>query len=58
MIFFWAAEKVGLPYSLPYLSMQSNLSKSNEILQKGVNFASGGSGIMDETNKRFVSNFN
>ena len=47
-----AAEKVDLPSPPPYLSLalMINLNKSHDQLLKGVNFASGGSGIMNETN--------
>nr|POE83001.1 gdsl esterase/lipase [Quercus suber] len=44
------AEKVGLPTSPPYLSMIS--SKSNENFLNGVSFASGGAGILDNTDKQ------
>ncbi|KAL4618981.1 hypothetical protein ACB092_06G049400 [Castanea dentata] len=44
------AEKVGLPTSPPYLSMISN--KSNENFLNGVSFASGGTGIFDDTDKQ------
>ncbi|XP_042485218.1 GDSL esterase/lipase At5g55050 [Macadamia integrifolia] len=48
------AEKLGLPTSPPYLSLVSASNKSNAFLG-GVSFASGGAGIMDATNKLFVS---
>ncbi|KAB1215178.1 hypothetical protein CJ030_MR4G025854 [Morella rubra] len=44
------AEKVGLPTSPPYLSLES---KNNNAFLTGVSFASGGAGIFDGTDKRY-----
>jgi hypothetical protein len=43
-----AAEKLGLASSPPYLALSSS---SNAIYANGVNFASGGSGVSNATNK-------
>lgn len=52
----WAAEKVGLPTSPPYLSVVSGSSKNNvSSLLTGVSFASGGAGIFDGTDQVYVS---
>ncbi|XP_043690624.1 GDSL esterase/lipase At5g55050 [Telopea speciosissima] len=48
------AEKLGIPTSPPYLSLVSASNKSNAFLG-GVSFASGGAGIMNDTNKLFKS---
>ncbi|PON62694.1 Lipase [Parasponia andersonii] len=45
------AEKVGLPRSPPYLSTVFNLEKRENQFLTGVNFGSGGSGIMNRTNQ-------
>ncbi|XP_020091340.1 GDSL esterase/lipase At5g55050 [Ananas comosus] len=42
------AEKLGLPTSPPYLSISSNSNASAFV--DGVNFASGGAGVLDSTN--------
>jgi hypothetical protein len=52
---YWAAEKVGLPTSPPYLSLLSKSNKSNASFLTGVSFASGGAGIFDGTDERYVS---
>ncbi|XP_020577348.1 GDSL esterase/lipase At5g55050-like [Phalaenopsis equestris] len=44
------ADKLGLPSPPPYLSISSN-SNSSELFLNGVNFASGGAGVLDTTNK-------
>ncbi|XP_062077687.1 GDSL esterase/lipase At5g55050-like isoform X1 [Humulus lupulus] len=46
------AEKVGLPYSPPYLSTVFKLEQRNKHFMTGVNFASGGSGILNQTNQK------
>lgn len=53
-----AAEKLGLPTSPPYLSLVSkvhNNNKKNVSFLGGVNFASGGAGIFNASDKGFVS---
>ena len=57
-MFFWAAEKVGLPTSPPYLSLVSKSNKNNGSFLTGVSFASGGAGIFDGTDERYVSSTN
>ncbi|KAF6168205.1 hypothetical protein GIB67_011590 [Kingdonia uniflora] len=47
------AEKLGLPTSPPYLSLRSLSNNSNNAFTMGVSFASGGAGILNETNKLF-----
>ncbi|EXB66344.1 GDSL esterase/lipase [Morus notabilis] len=47
------SEIVGLPPSPPYLSVAFKLKKSRNQFLTGANFASGGSGIMNQTNKMF-----
>jgi hypothetical protein len=51
-LYYWAAEKVGLPTPPPYLSLESN--KDHHAFLTGVNFASGGAGIFDGNDKLFV----
>lgn len=52
---FWdfEAEKLGIQSPPPYLS----LSKNDDALLKGVNFASGGAGILNDTGLYFVISF-
>jgi len=53
-----AAENLGLPTSPPYLSLVSkvhNNNKKNVSFLGGVNFASGGAGIFNASDKGFVS---
>lgn len=45
-----AAEKLGIPSPPPYLSLPSNDDK----LLEGINYASGGAGILNETGLYFV----
>lgn len=50
---FWfefAAEKLGISSPPPYLS----LSQNDDALLKGVNYASGGAGILNDTGLYFV----
>nr|XP_043608875.1 GDSL esterase/lipase At5g55050-like [Erigeron canadensis] len=47
------AEKVGLPTGPPYLSLLSIGRKLGKAPVTGVSFASGGAGILNETNKLF-----
>ncbi|KAF4368144.1 hypothetical protein F8388_017926 [Cannabis sativa] len=47
------AEKVGLPYSPPYLSTLYKLEQRSKNFLTGVNFASGGSGILNQTNHQY-----
>ncbi|GMN51624.1 hypothetical protein TIFTF001_020772 [Ficus carica] len=47
------SEIVGLPASPPYLSTIFKLKRSQKQFLTGANFASGGSGIMNQTNKLF-----
>ncbi|XP_026408626.1 GDSL esterase/lipase At5g55050-like [Papaver somniferum] len=48
------SENLGLPSSLPYLSIKSASNKVKVLLdQGGINFASGGAGIFNETTKLF-----
>ncbi|KAI3940565.1 hypothetical protein MKW92_036173 [Papaver armeniacum] len=48
------SENLGLAASPPYLSIKSASNKVNVLLdQGGINFASGGAGILNETNKLF-----
>lgn len=51
------AEKLGLPTSPPYLSLLSKVNNSNKSMSfvSGVNFASGGAGIFNASDKGFVS---
>ncbi|URD73620.1 GDSL-like Lipase/Acylhydrolase [Musa troglodytarum] len=51
------AESLGLPTSPPYLSITSSSNKTDEFLG-GVNFASGGGGVLDSTNKDQCISFN
>lgn len=44
------AERIGVPSPPPYLSISSSSNKTNKFLD-GVNFASGGAGILNSTNK-------
>lgn len=44
------AEKLGIPSPPPYLS----LSPSDDAILKGVNYASGGAGILNDTGLYFV----
>ncbi|KAM0952212.1 putative triacylglycerol lipase [Dioscorea sansibarensis] len=46
----FVAEKLGLPSPKPYLSLTSKNNKTSEFL-KGVNFASGGAGVLDNINQ-------
>lgn len=48
--FTLSAEKLGLPSPKPYLSLTSNNNKTSEFL-KGVNFASGGAGVLNNINQ-------
>ncbi|RZC71750.1 hypothetical protein C5167_034968 [Papaver somniferum] len=49
------SENLGLAASPPYLSIKSASNKVNVLLdQGGINFASGGAGILNETNKLFT----
>ncbi|KDP25781.1 hypothetical protein JCGZ_22503 [Jatropha curcas] len=45
------AEKLGIPSPPPYLSLSSN---NADALLKGVNYASGGAGILNETGLYFI----
>ncbi|OVA03390.1 Lipase [Macleaya cordata] len=48
------AEKLGLPTSPPYLSIKTASNKTKVVLEGGgISFASGGAGILNETNKIF-----
>ncbi|GKD76309.1 putative triacylglycerol lipase [Tanacetum coccineum] len=52
------AEKVGLPFAPPYLSLVSKskkLSSSSATVTTGVSFASGGAGIFNGTDELFVT---
>lgn len=55
MIGWHAAEKLGLPTSLPYLFLVSKDNKNNVSFMDGVSFASGGAGIFDGSDERYVS---
>ncbi|XP_014523898.1 GDSL esterase/lipase At5g55050 [Vigna radiata var. radiata] len=50
------AEKLGLPTSPPYLSLLSKVNNSNKSMSfvSGVNFASGGAGIFNASDKGFM----
>jgi len=48
---FFAAEKLGIPSPPAYLSVSQNV----DTLLKGVNYASGGAGILNDTGLYFVS---
>ena len=58
VIFCLAAEKVGLPPSPPYLSLVSKSNKQNASFVNGVSFASGGAGIFNGSDEKFVSAMN
>lgn len=45
-----SAEKLGIPPPPPYLSLAPN----DEAILKGVNYASGGAGILNDTGLYFV----
>ena len=47
------AEKLGIPPPPPYLSLSNN----DDALLKGVNYASGGAGILNDTGLYFVCFF-
>lgn len=47
------AEKLGLPTSPPYLSINSKANKINADFLHGVSFASGGAGIFDGSDERY-----
>ncbi|OVA03391.1 Lipase [Macleaya cordata] len=48
------AEKLGLATSPPYLSIKSDSNKAKVVLDRGgINFASGGAGVLNDTNKLF-----
>lgn len=49
----FVAEKLGIPSPPPYLSVSQN----DDALLKGVNYASGGAGILNDTGLYFVSIF-
>ncbi|KAJ8497568.1 hypothetical protein OPV22_008120 [Ensete ventricosum] len=51
------AESLGLPTSPPYLAITSSSNNTDEFLG-GVNFASGGGGVLDSTNKDQCISFN
>ncbi|CAL9080587.1 unnamed protein product [Musa acuminata var. zebrina] len=51
------AESLGLPTSPPYLDITSSSNNTDEFLG-GVNFASGGGGVLDSTNKDQCISFN
>ncbi|XP_072956771.1 GDSL esterase/lipase At5g55050-like [Typha angustifolia] len=51
------ADKLGIPTSPPYLSLSSSSNKTSLYLN-GVNFASGGAGILDSTNSGQCINLN
>ncbi|CAL9189548.1 unnamed protein product [Musa hybrid cultivar] len=51
------AESLGLPTSPPYLAITSSSTNTDEFLG-GVNFASGGGGVLDSTNKDQCISFN
>lgn len=48
--FEFAAEKLGISSPPPYLS----LSQNDDAVLQGVNYASGGAGILNETGLYFV----
>lgn len=56
MPYLWAAQKVGLPTSPPYLSLVSKSNKKKGSFEAGVSFASGGAGIFNGTDDEYVSN--
>ena len=51
----WAAEKVGLPSSPPYLSLVNEPKKNNVSFLNGVSLASEGARILDGTNPYLLS---